>query len=204
MDPGKAKRKFSDETRKRMSEAAKLRISKMTFEERKKMTECTRTPEARKKNGLKTKMRTPWNKGKKGLVHSEETRIKIGEASKKHWREFDKEFRQKQINRLINLPKKKNENTSIELKVKDQLDRYGIKYVQQKPLKKAHFVVDFYLPEYKLVIECNGDYWHNLDMRKKRDKELEQYVKSKGRDILWLWEHEIRDSWFDIADYLEV
>ena len=39
---------------------------------------------------------------------------------------------------------------------------------------------------------------------KERDKELEKYVLSKGKDILWLWEHEINDEWFDIADYLEV
>lgn len=48
MDLEKVSR-FSDETRKRMSEAAKLRYSKLSFEERRKMTECMRTPEARRK-----------------------------------------------------------------------------------------------------------------------------------------------------------
>lgn len=27
---------------------------------------------------------------------------------------------------------------------------------------------------------------------------------AQGKDILWLWEHEINDEWFDIADYLEI
>lgn len=195
---------FSDERRKRMSEAAKLRYSKLSFEERRKMTECMRTPEARRKNGLKTSKRTPWNKGKTGFKHSEETKKKIGEATKKHWKEFSKEFREEQIKRFINLPKNVSENTKIELKVKSQFDHYGIKYFQQKILKKGHFIVDFYLPEYQLVVECNGDYWHSRPERKKRDKELEEYVLSKGKDILWLWEHEINDEWFDIADYLEI
>lgn len=200
----KVKKHFSDEARKRMSIAAKRRISRMTLEERRKMTECTRTPEARRKNGLKTKQREPWNKGKTGFKHSEETKRKIGEASKKHWKEFDKNFREEQIKRFINLPKNINKDTTIEIKVEDQLIKYGIKYFKQKSLKKGHFIIDFYLPEYQLVVECNGDYWHNLPERKKRDKELEEYVLSKGKDILWLWEHEIKDEWFDLADYLEV
>lgn len=203
MDLEKVSR-FSDETRKRMSEAAKLRYSKLSFEERRKMTECMRTPEARRKNGLKSSKRTPWNKGKTGFKHSEETKKKIGEATKKHWKEFSKEFREEQIKRFINLPKNVSENTKIELKVKRQFDHYGIKYFQQKPLKRGHFIIDFYLPEYQLVVECNGNYWHSRPERKKRDKELEEYVLSKGKDILWLWEHEINDDWFDIADYLEI
>lgn len=95
-------------------------------------------------------------------------------------------------------------SSSIELKVKKQLKSLGILFEEQKMLCQGKFVVDFYLPEYWLVIECNGDYWHNLDERKARDKRLEEYVLSKGRDILWLWEHEINDEWFSIADYLEV
>lgn len=94
--------------------------------------------------------------------------------------------------------------SSIEIKVKDQLDSYGIRYVQQKMLFNGMFFVDFWLPDYQLVIECNGDYWHSLPERIERDKRLEEYVISKGKDILWLWEHEINDEWFDISDYLEV
>ena len=66
------------------------------------------------------------------------------------------------------------------------------------------FFVDFWLPSYQLVIECNGDYWHSLPHRVDRDKRLEEYIVSKGKDILWLWEHEINDEWFDISDYLVI
>ena len=93
--------------------------------------------------------------------------------------------------------------TSIEVKVCQQLEDYDIKYIYQKPICRGHFIVDFYLPEYQLVIECNGSYWHNRPERKLRDKELEEYVLSKGKDILWLWDYEINDEWFDISDYLE-
>lgn len=124
---------------------------------------------------------------------SEETRAKMSKARKgKQWSE---EHRRKALESKI---------TSIELKVAEQLKNYGIKNVPQKQLCKGHFIVDFYLPEYHLVIECNGDYWHNRPERKERDKELEEYILSKGKDILWLWEHEIKDEWFDLADYLEI
>ena len=39
--------------------------------------------------------------------------------------------------------------------------------------------------------------------RVKRDKELERYVLSTGRQIVWLWNTEILDEWFDIEDYLK-
>lgn len=53
-----------------------------------------------------------------------------------------------------------------------------------------------------LVLECNGDYWHNLPDKIERDKSLEEYVKSTGRNIIFVWEHEINDDWFWIGDYL--
>ena len=98
----------------------------------------------------------------------------------------------------------KTQGTSIELKVEDQLKEYGVKYIKQKPINEGHFILDFYLPDYQLVIECNGDYWHSLEKAKVRDRSLEEYVLSKGKDILWLWEHEIKDEWFDISDYIEI
>lgn len=97
-----------------------------------------------------------------------------------------------------------NNKSSIELKVENQLIKYKIKYFSQKPINNGSFIIDFYLPEYQLVIECNGDYWHSRPERKERDRKLEEYVLSKGKDILWLWEHEINDEWFDISDYLEI
>ena len=97
-----------------------------------------------------------------------------------------------------------NNKSSIELKVENQLIKYKIKYFSQKSINNGSFIIDFYLPEYQLVIECNGDYWHSRPERKERDQKLEEYVLSKGKDILWLWEHEINDEWFDISDYLEI
>ena len=95
--------------------------------------------------------------------------------------------------------------SSIELKVKEQLDMLGIRYIQQKMIvfENRIFYLDFYIPHLRLVIECNGDYWHSLPERVERDKILEKYVKSTGRDIIFIWEHEINDDWFWVGDYIE-
>ena len=95
--------------------------------------------------------------------------------------------------------------TSIELKVKEQLDMIGIRYIQQQRINdgKRNYFIDFYIPSLKLVLECNGDYWHNLPEKKERDKALKEYVESTGRRIIFIWEHEINDDWFWVGDYIE-
>lgn len=143
----------------------------------------------------------------KGKHLSEDHKRKISEAEKGKippWKGTKLSIDHKM--KIMNSVSKyfENNKSGIELKVENQFKKYGIKYFTQKPLDSGHFIIDFYLPEYQLVVECNGDYWHSRPERKKRDKELEEYVLSKGKDILWLWEHEINDEWFDIADYLEI
>lgn len=95
--------------------------------------------------------------------------------------------------------------SSIETIVQKQLDSLGIRYLQQKRVNdgKRDYWLDFYIPSFKLVIECNGDYWHNLPERKEQDKMLKEYVESTSRRIVFIWEHEIKDEWFQIEDYLE-
>jgi len=60
-----------------------------------------------------------------------------------------------------------NKNTSIEIIIKSVLDSLNILYEQQYIIKG--FVVDFYLPDYNLLIECDGDYWHSRPEQIKRD-----------------------------------
>ena len=174
----------------KITEKTKLKISKSNKGRK-------RTEEQRKRisEGKKGKP-GPWL----GKKRSEETKRKISESCKKAMRneEVKDKIRCGCEKRFRNNP------SSIEVKVAKQLEKYKIKYIYQKGINRNHFIIDFYLPEYQLVVECNGDYWHSRPERKKRDKELEEYVLSKGKDILWLWEHEINDEWFDIADYLEV
>lgn len=213
----KPRNKHSEETLKKMSLKRKEYYANMSYEEkqerlknfikagkvnaigrevsvetRKKLADLQRgrvkSKEEREKLSRSLKGNVPWNKGRK-WTDEEKDRIREGVIKSGKYG----------LNTIDS-----SNPTSIEVKVAEQLEEYNIKYIYQKPICRGHFIVDFYLPEYQLVIECNGDYWHSLKNRKERDKELESYVKSKGKDILWLWEHEINDDWFDLADYLEI
>lgn len=164
------------------------------------------------------------SKGMKGKRKSLKTRIKMSvyqsnrtEEHKKHcsekWREqWNSLTKAQQLERISDWIEAGHKSfnsfslkpTSIELKVKEQLDRYGIKYVQQKHIYDGNrnYYLDFYLPEFRMVIECNGDYWHKKKDRADRDRRLKRYVESTGRKIKFIWEYEINDEWFCILDYL--
>lgn len=58
--------------------------------------------------------------------------------------------------------------TSIEVAVGDELRRRGEAFEFQQPF--GRYVVDFFLPEREMILECDGDYWHNLAGAKESDK----------------------------------
>src|SRR3989344_1413590 len=47
----------------------------------------------------------------------------------------------------------------IELMMKKELENKNIHFKFQQPMYNR-FVCDFVLPQYKIVLECDGDYWH--------------------------------------------
>lgn len=175
-----------------------------------------------KRNGIKVRSRWENNIGSKHPM-TEEQKMKLREvfskpevknkrsiAQKKVWASLTKEEKQNRVrNGNIERTKRAMEVkiSSIEIKVKNQLDFYNIRYIQQKRVcdfeNNRIFYLDFYLPEYKLVIECNGCYWHKLPNRMERDSDLKKYVESTGRKIVFIWENEIKDEWFNMLDYIE-
>lgn len=203
--------KMSDEFRKKVSESKIGKSSvrkgvKLSDEMRYKYSIC----QTGKKHSDETKNKISQSmKGhfgyNKGIKFSDETRKKMSKSQKKKWFSKSIEQKEKEIKELIDRPKKFQSDTSIELKVERDLIFYRVRYIKQKFISSdtRNFVLDFYIPSLKLVIECNGDYWHNLPERKQRDKELKEYVESTGRKIVFIWEHEIKDEWFDIMDYIK-
>lgn len=170
-------------------------------------------------------LRCEWMKGiHKGYKHTEEAKAKIrearkhqkqvfdekarrnmSEAAKRAWANKSKEQRDKDVQRFVNAGKK-NKETSIEVEVERQLKELGINYEKQKKCYNRtlgrSFVIDFWLPDNHVMIECNGDYWHNLESRKKRDEALIERVnaakiaskKYADLKLVILWEHEIKSN----------
>lgn len=142
---------------------------------------------------------------KRSYATNPELRKQRSLSNKASWASMsDEEKKNRYINglRKMQLRAQQVNVSSIETKVKSQFDDIGIRYIHQLQVNEGKFVLDFYIPSLKLVIECNGDYWHNLENRKRRDDDLKKYVMSTGRSIIFIWEHEINDELFWVGDYI--
>jgi len=84
------------------------------------------------------------------------------------------------------------EQTSIERKVKTMLDDIGIEYIAEKPM--GAFVCDFVIKSVRLVIECDGGYWHSLPEVKARDANKDRWLKAHGYFVLRLSEDDINSN----------
>jgi len=113
----------------------------------------------------------------KGKHHTLETKKKISKAT---------------IEQLAS-GKMKREDTSVELKIERELERNNIYYQKQIPLCNTT-VADFYLPEHKIVIYVDGDYWHNLSKVKNRDEIQNRILEENGYKVFRFWEYQINSS----------
>ena len=102
-------------------------------------------------------------------------------------------------------------NTSIEKIMKLLLTDLKIAFEYQ--YKYGFWCFDFYIPKYKLFIECDGDYWHgnprlyedkNLNKTQKnniyRGFQKQNYVVNNGLNMLRFWEYDIKRNIEDIRE----
>ena len=172
-------KKQSEKTKRKIGEANSIALKgyKQTEEHIRKVAEAHKGTHRSKKTKRKMSksLKNQWAKGKrKGHKFSEKARKKMSEAK-------------------INHPNKKFKDTGIELKMEAELKRRGINYQKQVPLCKVARV-DFYLPEYRIVIQCDGDYWHNKLGVKERDERQDKVLIFNGFNVYRFWEHEINKS----------
>jgi very-short-patch-repair endonuclease len=123
-------------------------------------------------------------KGRKSLIKSRTGKI-ASEQTKEKCR----------INALNTLEKLRNNNkvSKIEKIVELLLIKNDIKFISQKRLINIT-KADFYLPDKKLVIYCDGDYWHNLPNYIERDKRITKKLLDNGYKVLRFWEKDINST----------
>ena len=88
--------------------------------------------------------------------------------------------------------------TEIEIKIKKSLLESGLMFQEQVPLEEIT-VVDFYLPKHKIVIYCDGDYWHKGEWAKKhnvirKDNWQNKVLESRGYKVFRFSEIDINIS----------
>ncbi len=184
---GKKRQPFSKEHKDKISLANK---GKHQSEEHKK-----RMVETRMKNGSyvvseETKRKIGLNGfhyGMLGKHHSEETikKIKITD-SRLEYKKLARERRAKQI-----LPVK---DTSIEIKIQNYLKILGIDFFTHRYIKEIEhaYQCDILIPSKNLVIECDGNYWHNYPIGNETDIMRNIELRKAGYSVLRFWENDIR------------
>lgn len=84
-------------------------------------------------------------------------------------------------------------NTSIERAIESILRAQDIYYQKQVPLCGVS-LVDFYLPEYRVVIFCDGEYWHSLPKRQKQDAIQNEVLANNKFHVYRFAEQDIEKS----------
>ena len=189
----------------KQSEEAKFKIS---------LAKKGKTYPHMSKNGWK-KGNLPWNTGlkmakeycknlsvahlgkkqpHKGVPRTEETKKKISNYWKTHKKVLSLETRKKQSNNMIYKMKMRiipNKDTKIELLMRDELERRKLIYTSQ--FKYELGIADFLLfyNNKKIIIECNGMYWHSKPQVAKRDVLKVTYLLNNGYDVYSFTDKEI-------------
>jgi very-short-patch-repair endonuclease len=90
-------------------------------------------------------------------------------------------------------------DTKIELKIQNFLEQLGIEYYTHKYIVEIEhgYQCDIFIPSMKMVIECDGDYWHSYPTGTEIDKIRTKELLEKGFKVLRLWESEIKEMNLD-------
>jgi very-short-patch-repair endonuclease len=85
--------------------------------------------------------------------------------------------------------------TSIEKIVMEWLKKLNITFEAQKYINNISlpYHCDIYVPQNNLIIECDGNFWHNFPDGKEKDHIRTKEMINNGYKVLRLWESDIRE-----------
>ena len=116
----------------------------------------------------------------------------IGEAAKRRFASMTRTQRQAQIAAAQRTCRGRHDRmTGLELIVERLLTALGLVHIHQYAIDT--YCVDFYLPDYRLVIECDGTYWHSLPGRAETDKRRDDRLRALNYQVIRLSESEISE-----------
>jgi very-short-patch-repair endonuclease len=80
--------------------------------------------------------------------------------------------------------------SSLETTMADLFTREGLAFESQYEI--GQFVTDFAFPDARLIVECDGTYWHSLPGKRATDRRKDGFLKHNGWRVLRLPEADIR------------
>lgn len=84
-------------------------------------------------------------------------------------------------------------SSSIELKMRKILTTNGYQFTTNTPLLNL-CIPDILFKNEKVIIQCDGDYWHDYPNGVDRDHRQDKILKQNGWQVIRFWEHEINDD----------
>ena len=73
--------------------------------------------------------------------------------------------------------------TTIETLMYEEMERRGVTFVKQQVIDGL-WVVDALIPGPRIVIECDGEYWHNRPEMRERDRKKDAFLASRGYKVM--------------------
>ncbi len=95
----------------------------------------------------------------------------------------------------------RNGPTSIEKILDAELNRRNINHLAQH--KIANWIVDFAIPEWRIAIEADGDYWHSSSTQKEKDHNKDHWLSVHKWYMFRFTETSINQSVSDCVDQIE-
>ena len=142
--------------------------------------------------------------GRKGNHLSEATKKKISESNRKtqkeKWAKIPKDEKYKILENWMKAGCAKNQDTSIEVAVQNELELLGVEFEKQKHI--GPYFIDIFIPAKSVAIECDGDYWHSFEDRKEKDKMRDEWLEEQGIVVIRLPEHAIRNDVKGLVKYV--
>lgn len=83
-----------------------------------------------------------------------------------------------------------NQRTNIEIGMANILTKNSIEFEEQVVMFDK-FMVDFLIEKHKLVVQCDGVYWHDRKKTKDRDREQDAYLTKMGYIVLRFTDNQI-------------
>lgn len=156
------------------------------------------TPERKRRRGLKAKQF--WLDCSPEQKAEWETRLKrmylnSRQGWEKWWTSLSQDEQDANLSRLHDAASTIQSPTSIERTVHTVLAAVGINY--QTQVRMGRYTADIVIPSRRLVIECDGTYWHARLGAKERDEKKDAALHKLGYRVLRLKEQEIKRGMFE-------
>ena len=97
---------------------------------------------------------------------------------------------------------------------KNFLEKLGVVYETQFKAESIGRYYDFYLPDYNVIIECDGDYYHSLGLmyeqmspmqkkNKRVDEQKNKWAREHKIPLIRIWEHDINKNPKSVMEFLK-